>query len=317
MYFLKIYWGDTFSFLMSFFYFKYYITELKYIMSKIIIKKFNKFTESELRSITLTEDEEDEMVLILDINGGGMFVEGIPVISTGKYGPGVYGFKLDDTDKKKLKYFKGFIRHLKHVIAKRIVSKSKELYGKSFDKKTIKSKMTKIIDDKNIIAIKLRNAKMGKYREMTTRIVETKGSKEELIRGMCVRSFIKKYPIGTKFIPIYLIDSVRCERNKIDIIVGAYELKVDKLSPKKKKKIFTYSDDEEESDQEYAEEDEVPKQVVEKNEPVKKPEKKNRKQDEEKREDQEEQGEQEEEGESIFEEEDASDDETFDGADFV
>jgi hypothetical protein len=276
-------------------------------MSKIIIKKFDKFTESELRSITLTEDEEDEMVLILDINGGGMFVEGIPVILTGKYGPGVYGFKLDDTNKKKHKYFKGFIRHLKHVIAKRIVSKSKELYGKSFDKKTIKSKMTKIIDDKNIIAIKLRNAKMGKYREMTTRIVETKGSKEELIRGMCIRSFIKKYPIGTKFIPIYLIDSVRCERNKIDIIVGAYELKVDKLSPKKKKKIFTYSDDEEESDQEYAEEDETHKQPDVKKEKQQKPVKKEEK---------EEKGEQEEEGESIFEDE-VSDDETFDGADFV
>lgn len=276
-------------------------------MKKITIKNYKEFSENELKSITLTEDEEDEGMLMLDINGGGMFVEGIPIILVGKYGPSKYTFKLDQKDSRKLKYFKGFVRHFTYVIVKKIVQKSKELYGRALTKKDIKAKLKPVIDEKGGIAIKMRDIHRGKYKEMSTRVVELQDGKEKLIRGMTVRSFIKKYASGTKFTPIYLIDSVLCGRRRIEVVICAYELKVEKTYPKKRK-IFTYSDDEEESDQEYAFEEEPPAKPVEKKEKVKE-EKKEAAKEEKKGNDIKEE-------KNVDEESDMEED-VFDGEDFI
>ena len=232
-------------------------------------RDYKAFTEEDLRSISLDQDDTDECLLTLNIDGKDMLVIGHPIILKKKDGPGGYVFKLDDTDKKGISYFCSFMRHLKYVISKKIALISKQLYRKSLTRKTIKDmtipivksvctvdpKTGKLIINNHTISIKMTNIKRNKHREMATKIIETESDgntkTEKIIPGVTVNSFIKKYPPGTKFIPIYLIDSVILKRRSITIDVGLYELKAVDIVTKKKKKIFTYSDSEEdESDQE-------------------------------------------------------------------
>jgi len=291
-------------------------------MSDFKIRKYNKITEKEKRAITLTEDPEDEGVLDLNMDGIGLFVEGIPIILIGKDGPGKYAFKLDQTDKKNLSYFKGFIRHLQYMVTKLVSLKSKSLYRKSLNRASIKGMLRSIVGEKDKISIRLRNTRRKKHREMVARIVESVelkedekiSTKEQLIRGITVASFMKKYESGTKFTPIYLFDQVICRKRSIEITTGVYELKVEKAAKERRRKIFNYSDSGEESDQEYAYEE--PKEVP-KVEP--KAEKKEEPKVETKKKEPESEGEEEtdeEEGEDSSSGEEETDDEGYDGTDF-
>ena len=246
-------------------------------MSDIDIRYFKDIPEEELRKITLTEDEEDESFLELNINGNGLFVIGTPVILMGKSSPGRYSFQLD-TNAEDHEQFTEFIGFLRYLIIKGIVSKSKSLYRKSLTRSEIKKKLSHIVEDGRI-TVKLKNVRRRKVKELITRIVEIKktnsgNEREELIRGVTVSSFVKKYPSGTRFIPIYLIDSVICKRKSIEIMIGAYELKVEKVG-KRKKQRYTHSDSDDDKPYEFEYEEEpvvaeLKKDLTPSEEPVKK-----------------------------------------------
>jgi len=229
------------------------------------VKNYKEFTEEDLRSkISLRQDEKKVSKLMIDYNHGkqnnGLYVEGSPIKFVRKNGPGSFMFKLDGTDKEN-KHFKSYVRHLIYILSKKMTPLFKDLYEKSKSRKNIALMMNRIIDKDGAMCIRLRETLYTKNRsdinsqikELCTKIVEVISGKSIRKHGVNFKNFIKYYRAGTKFVPIYLFDSLKCSKNTIKITVALYELrKVNHEIVNKKRRVFNYSDSEEDdSDHDY------------------------------------------------------------------
>lgn len=230
-----------------------------------------------------------------------------------------FAFALIPENTKDNKKFKSFNRHLIDAIAKQLSTISKSIYGKFKYKKYFKELITPIVDDKGNMYIDLYDSeRVGKRSVSLACSINSIIDKEEIseedamknkqsyiragisvfrkkvggkwvyykevdkkeeLDGVTVDTFSSKFHKGDEFDCKFIIDSVELGKNKINISISPYSMTlVKKVSPKKK--VYEYSDSEEESEYEsegekedgFEELEEEKEKVVE--EPVKVEEKK-------------------------------------------
>jgi len=231
--------------------------------STYIIKDYNNFPEEEIKSISLTTDNHKDDQQYIYLNGKSLYVNGTNIIFVKKISPSKFRFRLDQTNAKTYKHFRGFIRHLTDTLSKKISAKSKDLIGKHLGKKKIKKVIFKpFIDEQGYITVHMhdlvRSVRGGVETDKTlgTSVIEN----DTPLTGVSTSTFSKKFKRGTVFKPQYLIDYVNVDYKSIQLIVSLIRLELlspqENSVPKKKKTIYHYSD-EDDSDQDYVEEEEV------------------------------------------------------------
>jgi len=248
-----------------------------------IIKPFDKFPEKEIKSIIL-KPGDDERVQYLYLDDKNIIIKGIiPISVVKKVGPNVFKFKVSSENIKKYRHFQSFFnKHIIDALAGKLYKRSDLLYGRHISKKAIVSMFTPIVDKDGFMYLYMYNKKTYTKRggetteKLATGIFEdtrtTEGEKEiikvEKVSGVTVSNFVRKYKKGATFVPSYLLDRLVLRRDSINFIVTPYQLKI-VPSKKKKRRVYTYSDDEDSDQEEYLSDVEVEKKKEEVKEEVK------------------------------------------------
>jgi hypothetical protein len=259
-------------------------------MQSLFSVEYNKFKGEDIKKIELKSEENNEERQFLYIDDKSIIINFPSLIFRRKIGANLYLFQHVKTVQE-FKQINGLFKHVIDSISKKLSMKSKDIWGKTVSKKSIKDMFNKPMDEKGQMKFYMTNNKSKKELSTSIRkeIIATKemevnmtqedvirdkdknikdkievykrddGSyyklekqniiKEEIISGISTLNFNEKFPAGSRFIPKILFDYVLI-KDKIDLILVPYELKID-VTAKKTAKKYEYSDSEEDSDQDY------------------------------------------------------------------